>query len=128
MQATRNIADAALSFKRLRGFVHLSTAYVNCNRPHGSHVEERLYRFHADKDADDSVPSEACSDSSRRELEGVEALAQELAALPEGLASQRVSNFSASPLIRPQCSKIACIKSDQIPGPYKQSDQGEQTG
>ena len=94
MQATRNIADAALSFKRLRGFVHLSTAYVNCNQPRGSHVEERLYRFHADRDADEDAQrchNSACSASGADELEGIEALAQELAALPEGAASQRVS-------------------------------------
>ena len=90
MQATRNIADAALAFKRLHGFVHLSTAYVNCNRPCGSHVEERLYRFHADGEADRIASGEACHASSAWELEGVEALAQELAALPEAAASQRV--------------------------------------
>lgn len=91
MQATRNIADAALAFRRLRGFVHLSTAYVNCNRPCGSHVQERLYRFHADGEADSLASCEACHASSTCELEGVEALAQELAALPEAAASQRVS-------------------------------------
>ena len=94
MQATRNIADAALSFRRLRGFVHLSTAYVNCNRPRGSHVEERLYGFHADGHADKSAHrciDDACHASSSCELEAVEALAQKLAALPEGAASQQVS-------------------------------------
>ena len=94
MQATRNIADAALLFKRLRGFVHLSTAYVNCNRRRGSHVEERLYSFTADGEPDKEAQrcrSSACRASGDAELEGVEALAQELAALPEGAASQRVS-------------------------------------
>ena len=94
MQATRNIADAALLYKRLRGFVHLSTAYVNCNRQRGGHVEERLYSFTADgepdKDAKRCCSSAGCT-SSNAELEGVEALAQELAALPEGAASKRVS-------------------------------------
>jgi len=102
VQATRNIADETRSFKRLRGFVHLSTAFVNCNQPRGRHVEERLYRFHADRDAaghadggadEDSehYSSSSCSGSCASELEAVEALAQELAALPEAAASQRVS-------------------------------------
>jgi fatty acyl-CoA reductase len=29
--------------QRLRGFVHVSTAYVNSNLPRGSHIEERVY-------------------------------------------------------------------------------------
>ena len=29
--------------KQLRGFVHVSTAYVNSNLPRGSHVEEKIY-------------------------------------------------------------------------------------
>ncbi|EIE26253.1 hypothetical protein COCSUDRAFT_46011 [Coccomyxa subellipsoidea C-169] len=44
-QATRNVADLAAAAGKLRAFVHLSTAYVNCDRPHGSHVEETLYPF-----------------------------------------------------------------------------------
>ncbi|KAK9916501.1 hypothetical protein WJX75_003432 [Coccomyxa subellipsoidea] len=44
-QATRNVADLAVAAGKLRAFVHLSTAYVNCDRPHGSHVEEALYPF-----------------------------------------------------------------------------------
>ena len=66
--------------------MHLSTAYVNCNRPHGSHVEERLYSF----SGHDAVTHS--SDSSRQaELDIVEKLAAELAALPESAASQQVS-------------------------------------
>ncbi len=42
-QATRNVADLAAAMGKLRAFVHLSTAYVNCDRPRGSHVEEALY-------------------------------------------------------------------------------------
>ncbi|BDA41209.1 probable fatty acyl-CoA reductase 2 [Coccomyxa sp. Obi] len=44
-EATRNVADLAAAMGKLRAFVHLSTAYVNCDRPHGSHVEEALYPF-----------------------------------------------------------------------------------
>ena len=39
------MADLAAAAGKLRAFVHLSTAYVNCDRPHGSHVEEALYPF-----------------------------------------------------------------------------------
>ncbi len=39
------MADLAAAAGKLRAFVHLSTAYVNCDRPHGSHVEETLYPF-----------------------------------------------------------------------------------
>ncbi|CAL8466501.1 g6037 [Coccomyxa elongata] len=44
-EATRNVADLAAAMGKLRAFVHLSTAYVNCDRPRGSHVEEALYPF-----------------------------------------------------------------------------------
>ena len=59
---------------------------MNCNRPHGSHVEERLYSF-SGKDA----VTHGSSSSSRAELDTVEELAAELAALPESAASQQVS-------------------------------------
>ena len=88
-QATRNIAEFGKSFKRLRKFVHLSTAYVNCNQPHGSHVEERLYSF----SRDDAV-THSSSSSRRAELAIVEELAAELATLPESAASQQVSTAS----------------------------------
>jgi len=45
MQATRNVIELAASVGRLRSFVHLSTAYVNCDRQRGSHVEETIYPF-----------------------------------------------------------------------------------
>ena len=64
----------------------MSTAYVNCNRPHGSHVEERLYSFSGDKAVTHSSRS-----SRQAELDIVEKLAAELAALPESAASQQVS-------------------------------------
>lgn len=95
MQAVRNIAEMAKSMRRLRGFVHLSTAYVNCNRLRGSHVSERLFPFsHGSSAASRAAPgaaegeAECCS--AGPELAKVEALAQELAALPEAAASQRV--------------------------------------
>ena len=80
---------------RLRGFVHLSTAYVNCNRPRGSHVSERLFPFsHGSSAAARAAPGAAEGEVecclSGTELAKVEGLAQELAALPEAAASQRV--------------------------------------
>lgn len=97
MQATRNIAEVARTFKRLRGFVHLSTAYVNCNRPKGSHVEERLYSF--DAKTGPEHPSSS-SGGSAAELAAVEVLADELAALPEAAASQRVRPSSSSHMLQ----------------------------
>jgi nucleoside-diphosphate-sugar epimerase len=35
--------DLALSFDRCVSFVHVSTAYVNCNQPSGSKIEEKVY-------------------------------------------------------------------------------------
>ena len=37
------MAELAAGMRRLRGFLHVSTAYVNSNFPRGSHVEERMY-------------------------------------------------------------------------------------
>ena len=95
MQATRNIAEMSKSMHRLRGFVHLSTAYVNCNRPRSSHVAEHLFPFSHGSSAAVRAPpgaaegkAECCTAGA--ELAKVEALAQELAALPEAAASQRV--------------------------------------
>jgi fatty acyl-CoA reductase len=81
--------------RRLRGFVHLSTAYVNCNRARGSHVAERLFPFfHGSSAAVWAAPRAAEGEVERcaagPELAKVEGLAQELAALPEAAASQRV--------------------------------------
>ncbi len=42
-QATRKTAELAQQMCRLRGFVYVSTAYVNANLPRGSHIEERVY-------------------------------------------------------------------------------------
>ena len=95
MQAVRNIAEMAKSLHRLRGFVHLSTAYVNCNRPRGSHVSERLFPFsHGSSAAVRVAPGAAEGEAeccpAGTELARVEALAQELATLPEAAASRRV--------------------------------------
>ncbi len=37
------MAELAAGMRGLRGFLHVSTAYVNSNFPRGSHVEERMY-------------------------------------------------------------------------------------
>ncbi|BDA50523.1 probable fatty acyl-CoA reductase 1 [Coccomyxa sp. Obi] len=42
-EATKKVSELALQIKNLRGFVHVSTAYVNSNLPRGSHIEERIY-------------------------------------------------------------------------------------
>ena len=43
LQATKKVATLALKIKDLKAFVHVSTAYVNCNLPRGSHIEEQIY-------------------------------------------------------------------------------------
>lgn len=43
VQATKKVATLALKIKQLKAFVHVSTAYVNCNLPRGSHIEEQIY-------------------------------------------------------------------------------------
>lgn len=43
LQATKKVSELALQIKNMRGFVHVSTAYVNSNLPRGSHIEERIY-------------------------------------------------------------------------------------
>ena len=48
-QATKKVATLALKIKQLKAFVHVSTAYVNCNLPRGSHIEEQIYPlYHKD--------------------------------------------------------------------------------
>ncbi|EIE20590.1 hypothetical protein COCSUDRAFT_48572 [Coccomyxa subellipsoidea C-169] len=42
-EATKKVSELALQIKGMRGFVHVSTAYVNSNLPRGSHIEERIY-------------------------------------------------------------------------------------
>ena len=37
------MAELAEAMPRLRGFVHVSTAYVNAHQPKGSHIEEDIY-------------------------------------------------------------------------------------
>ena len=60
---------------RMRGFIHVSTAYVNSNLPRGSHIEERIYPLH---DAQGARIQHA-------------ALAARLAALPPAKAEHTVS-------------------------------------
>lgn len=73
-QATKRIAELAAGMRRLRGFVHISTAYVNAHHPRGSHIEEALYPLRA---------------REGRELSHA-SLAAELAALPHVRAERRV--------------------------------------
>ena len=61
---------------RMRGFIHVSTAYVNSNLPRGSHIEERIYPLH---DAQGARIQHA-------------ALAARLAALPHAKAEHVVSH------------------------------------
>jgi alcohol-forming fatty acyl-CoA reductase len=42
-RATANVVTLAMRCAALAGYVHVSTAYVNINRPRGSHVEEKIY-------------------------------------------------------------------------------------
>ena len=42
-RATSNVVTLAMRCAALAGYVHVSTAYVNINRPRGSHVEETIY-------------------------------------------------------------------------------------
>lgn len=40
---TKRLLDIAARMKKLRAFVHVSTAYVNVNKPKHSSVDEALY-------------------------------------------------------------------------------------
>ena len=42
-QATSHLGDVAKKVRRLRGFTHISTAYVSSPQDRNSHVEERIY-------------------------------------------------------------------------------------
>ncbi len=42
-QATKKLMKLAFTMPNMKGFIHVSTAYVNCNLPKGSHVEEKIY-------------------------------------------------------------------------------------
>ena len=46
LQATKKVVLLAQRMEQLRGFVHVSSAYVNSNLPRGSHVEEKIYPIH----------------------------------------------------------------------------------
>ena len=74
-QATRKTVELARGMQRLRGFVHVSTAYVNANLVRGSHVEERMYALY---------------DAQGARIEHA-ALARRLAALPPPKAEHAVS-------------------------------------
>ena len=78
LQATHHLANLAAGFSHLRAFVHLSSAYANCDRPRGSHVEERLY------------PMDWGRSSSTGEKHTLQSLAAELRSLPADEASRQV--------------------------------------
>ena len=78
-QATRCVAELAAGMRRLRGFVHVSTAYVNSNCARGSHVEERMYPLRL---ADGRSADHA-------------AIAAELAALPPRQAERQARSCAA---------------------------------
>ncbi|CAL8462842.1 g2376 [Coccomyxa elongata] len=71
--ATKKAAELAEGMPHLRGFLHVSTAYVNAHRPKGSHIEEAIYRLTF---SDGQVLAHA-------------SLAAELAALPHGKAERK---------------------------------------
>ncbi|KIZ01368.1 Fatty acyl-CoA reductase 1 [Monoraphidium neglectum] len=69
---TRRVLELATQLPRLRSMVHVSTAYVNINHPHGATVRERIYPLmHGEVEADG------------------ERIAEELLALPPVLAERR---------------------------------------
>ncbi len=43
-----NVLEFASSCTKLDAFVHVSTAYVNCNQPHNGLVDEKLYELPID--------------------------------------------------------------------------------
>ena len=45
-QATKKTAELAKQIHSLKGFVHVSTSYVNSNLGRGSHIEEALHPLH----------------------------------------------------------------------------------
>lgn len=74
MQATKLVAELARGMTRLRGFVHVSTAYTNCDHPKRAVVHERVYPLLA---------------ASGKPLD-IDAIAAELASLPPAAAEARV--------------------------------------
>lgn len=75
-EGTRSVLELAASCRQLRSLVHVSTAFVNSNRPKGSVVEERLYPL-----AFGDQPADA------------ECVAAELMALPPDTADMRANVF-----------------------------------
>jgi hypothetical protein len=75
-QATKRVAELAEGMLRLRGFVHVSTAYVNAHQPKGSHIEEDIYPLRLN--------------SGQTLLH--DSLAAELAGLPHAKAERKVRN------------------------------------
>jgi fatty acyl-CoA reductase len=75
VQATVKTVELARGMQHMRGFVHVSTAYVDSNLPRGSHIEERIYPLH---------------DAAGARIEHA-ALAERLGALPAAKAEQTVT-------------------------------------
>ncbi|EIE27188.1 hypothetical protein COCSUDRAFT_55211 [Coccomyxa subellipsoidea C-169] len=71
--ATKRVAELAEGMPRLRGFVHVSTAYVNAHHGRGSHIEEDIYPLYLSN-------GQAIRHNS---------LAAELAALPHAKAERK---------------------------------------
>ncbi len=78
MQATKWVAELAEGMPRLRGFVHVSTAYVNAHHGRGSHIEEDIYPLYL----------------SNGQAIRHDSLAAELAALPHAKAERKVGHVT----------------------------------
>ena len=88
VQATRKTAELAQQMRRIRGFVYVSTAYVNSNLPRGSHIEERIYPLYYS--------------NGNRILHGH--LAAQLAALPASKAERLVGSCCITICLPVLCS------------------------
>ncbi len=84
LQATKRGAEVAEGMPRLRGFVHVSTAYVNAHQPRGNHIEEDIYPLYL------------------RDGQAIrhDSLAAELAALPHAKAERKVGTSTPQVLLQ----------------------------
>lgn len=53
-EGTRSVLELAASAQCLRAMVHVSSAYVNINRPRGSVLDEQIYPLYMGKQAVDA--------------------------------------------------------------------------
>lgn len=100
VQATKEVAALAQSCKKLRGFVHVSTAYVNANQPQGSHVEEAIYVLHAQ---DGSVLHHA---SLVAELAGLSRARAERKVKQRVVLAENCLNIKCGPYHRSMCQEL----------------------